>query len=149
MKTHLCPGTPSLLAFMKIKSDADPNIHLSLKRQLKKSYVTEPKRNFTGEWVRERGDYLPQLTKCKVHRTSKTEKMGIIMTNCNGNGLISGSTREMCEMCTLLSDLILRRRAVISKEIHMVDKEEGNKDKFKLRHGKPGRNKTNTVKEMD
>lgn len=53
-------------------------------------------------------------------------------------------------MCTLLSDQILRRRAVILKEIHMVDKEEGNKDKFKLRHGKPGRNKTtNTVKEMD
>lgn len=51
-------------------------------------------------------------------------------------------------MCTVLSDLILRRRAVILKEIHMVDKEEGNK--FKLRHGKPGRNKTtNTVKEMD
>jgi len=53
-------------------------------------------------------------------------------------------------MCTLLSDLILRRRAVILKEIHMVDKEEGNKDKFKLRHGKRGRNKTtHTVKEMD
>lgn len=32
----------------------------------------------------------------------------------------------------------------------MVDKEEGNKNKFKLRRGKPGRNKiTNTVKEMD
>lgn len=32
----------------------------------------------------------------------------------------------------------------------MVDKEEGNKNKFKLRHGKPGRNKTtNTDKEMD
>lgn len=36
VKTHLCPGSPSLLAFMKIKSDPDPNIHLSLKRQLKK-----------------------------------------------------------------------------------------------------------------
>lgn len=53
-------------------------------------------------------------------------------------------------MCTLLSDPILRRRAVISKEIHMVDKKEGNKGKFKLRHGKTGRNKTtNTIKEMD
>lgn len=32
----------------------------------------------------------------------------------------------------------------------MVDKEEGNKNKFKLKHGKPGRNKTtNTDKEMD
>lgn len=32
----------------------------------------------------------------------------------------------------------------------MVDKEGGNKNKFKLRHGKPGRNKTtNTDKEMD
>lgn len=31
----------------------------------------------------------------------------------------------------------------------MVDKEEGNKNKFKLRHGKPGRNKTtNADKEM-
>lgn len=32
----------------------------------------------------------------------------------------------------------------------MADKEEGNKNKFKLRHGKPGRNKTaNTDQEMD
>lgn len=32
----------------------------------------------------------------------------------------------------------------------MADREEGSKDKFKLRRGKPGKNKTtNTVKEMD
>lgn len=45
--------------------------------------MTKPKRNFTGEWVRERGDYWPQLTKSKVHRTSKTAKTGSIMINCN------------------------------------------------------------------